>query len=116
MAKIKISVRIKSNIKNYNVKTNAILQDDILKYQENKDIMVKFIYHTNNLIRETKDIKLNYIFDEKQETLGKIYIKNLKKELNVLIKTIKIKRNKNDLNIIYEIENEKFNLQLKEIK
>lgn len=114
MPKINIITRIKSKTSDLKIKTTAIIQDEILKYQEEKNKIVIFFYQENKLIRETNELKINYIFDQEKETIGTIFIKNLNKYINVPIKTIKFEKENYNVDIIYKIEKEKYHFQIKE--
>ena len=50
------------------------------------------------------------------EQLGKILIKGIQEEVIIPIKTTKINKNKNNLQLEYQIEDQKFFYQVEEIK
>ena len=59
---------------------------------------------------------MNYEFNEKEKTKGLISIKELNKSIELIIKTNKIIRNKNNLLIDYDIDNNNFIYEIEEIK
>lgn len=112
-------INIKTIIKNQDEvrkeKTKAILLDKKLKYQENDQTKVNFNYTNNELLRENKEIKMKYLFSEKKETTGTIYLKDIKKNIDIPIKTSKIKRKNNSIHIEYTINNNKYYYEIEEI-
>ena len=116
MPKIKALIRVENNDNKEEFEANAILQDHILKYKDNnKDTMI-LEYETPKISRETKDLIIKYPFSLKKKTIGTIEYKKINQLFKVEIKTKKIKRNNNDIEIVYEIENQTFKYQVEEIK
>ena len=109
MPKIKIKVTIQNN----NYKTNAIIREDSISYQEEDQTRVNYNYRNNILIRENNNIKMEYDFLNKN---GKILLKDLNKVLEIKIKVNKIKKENYNIEIEYEIENENINYRIEEIK
>ena len=116
MSKIKINITIKNPEINISKEVDAILQDEILKYKEEKDTSVKFSYKDNNLVRENNELRMEYLFLENKTTKGNIFIKELNKKINVDIKTKSIKRKSNDIEIVFNVENNKFVYRVEVIK
>ena len=104
MPKRSITAKIKNGSDNSIVKTTAIIQDDIIKYKEVDNTIVKYNYSTNELIRENKELRMSYQFIPKKKTTGKVYIKELANSLEVNIKTQKIKRKNYDIEIDLKVE------------
>ena len=115
MSKIRIKVIIKNNESNYEYETDAIINDNELKYLEENKTKVTYNYDKNHLTRINEDLRLDYIFDNNKETKGLIKVHELNKELPLTIKTEKIEKNKNNIRIDYSIENDKFLYQIEEI-
>lgn len=116
MPKFNILSSIKSNSENLSINTTAIIQDDIIKYKEDSNTLVKFNYLTNEFIRETNEIIIKYTFIKSKNTKGLIYIKKLSKELEVEIKTTYLKRTNNDIEIKFIIEDNKFIYKIEVVK
>jgi len=110
---IKIIIKNKDDFRKE--KAKAILLDKKLKYQENDQTKVNFNYTNNELLRENQKIKMKYLFSEQKETKGIIYLKDLKKYIDIPIKTNKIKRNNNSIYIEYMINNNKYYYEIEEI-
>ena len=116
MSKIKINITIKNPEANISKEVDAILQDEILKYKEEKDTSVKFSYKDNILVRENNDLRMDYSFLEGKTTKGTILVKELNKNINVDIKTKNIKINENDIEIIFDVEENEFIYKVEVIK
>lgn len=116
MSKESIKVTIKNSENNSSFKTNAIIQDNIIKYKEDNNTIVKFNYETNELIRENNELRMNYFFSNKTITTGTIFIKDLNKELELEIKTKKIQRKNNDIEIEFLVEENDFLYKIEVIK
>jgi len=116
MSKIKINITIKNPEANISKEVDAILQDEILKYKEEKDTSVKFSYKDKRLVRENNDLRMDYSFLEGQTTKDTILVKELNKNINVDIKTKNIKINENDIEIIFDVEENEFIYKVEVIK
>lgn len=112
MSKIKIKVQIKNSNTNNEYETDAILQDEIIKYKEEDNTKVVFNYKENKLTRENNELKMIYSFNDNK---GVITVKELEREIKVEIDTKKIERKDNNIKIIFEIEDE-FIYRIEEIK
>lgn len=116
MPKKSISYKIINNKETISHTTTGILQDNILKYKEKDHTIVHFYYDKNILERENNDLKLRYIFKEKEKTKGIIHIKEYNKDLEVDITTKSIKQKNDSLEIDYIIENDEYHYQLEVIE
>ena len=116
MPKINIKVHIQNEEEDRKEILVAILQENILKYKEKDRTTVTFNYDTNTLRRRNKDMELNYVFLENIKTEGIIQIKEIHQEMTIPIRTKKINRKGNDLEIYYEINHKPFLYQIEEIK
>lgn len=112
LSKIKIKVQIKNSTTNNKYEVDAILQDEIVKYKEEDNTKVIFNYKENKLIRENSELKMIYDFNN---NTGVITVKELERDLKVDINTKKIKKKENDIEIVFEIE-EEFKYRIEEIK
>lgn len=104
MSKIKVLVYIKNSEEEKTQETNAILQDNTIKYKEDKTSLVTYNYREKKLIRETNELRMTYQFEEGKKTTGNITIKNMNKELQLEISTKKIREKENNIEIEFEIE------------
>lgn len=116
MSKIRVKVTIKNPETNISNEINAIIQDNILKYKEDKDTTVVFSYKDNRLIRENNELRMDYIFKEKNESKGEILVKELNKKIKIDIKTKKIVIKENNIKIIFDVEENEFIYKVEVIK
>lgn len=116
MPKIKVLITIKTDNQEEELETCCILEDNNLKYLEKDKTKVFLNYSKLEIIRENKKIRMELKFDIKKETSGKILIKGIQKEVIIPIKTTKINKNNNNLQLEYQIEDQKFFYQVEEIK
>lgn len=116
MPKIKVLITIKTDNQEEKLETYCILEDNNLKYLEKDKTKVFLNYSKLEIIRENKKIRMELKFDIKKETSGKILIRGIQKEVIIPIKTTKINKNNNNLQLEYQIEDQKFFYQVEEIK
>lgn len=116
MPVIDIKISISNNETTENYETKAIIQNNIIKYKEKDNTIVKYNLEENILNRENTKLRLNYIFKLKNNTIGKIFSKELNKEVSINIFTNKIQRKYNNIIIEYEIDNTNFIYRIEEIK
>ena len=120
MPKINIKVSISDNTNNDSYEIKSIIQDEIIKYKEKDNTLVKYDLNKNILTRENDNLRMEYVFNKGNETEGTIFIKELNNNIKILINTNKLNRINNNT---YEIElkgtfeecNEKFNIKYKDI-
>lgn len=115
MSKIRIKVIIKNNDTTNEYETDAILKDNEIKYLEENKTKVTYNYDKNHLTRINEDLRMDYIFDNKNNTTGTIKVHELNKELPLTIKTINLEKENNNIKIDYSIENDQFLYQIEEI-
>lgn len=112
MSKINIKVTIVNAEDTFEYNVPAIYKEDekviIYKEQDEQNTSVRFNYVTKELIRENDSLILNYIFNKEKRSQGTIYIKGMEKKLDVVITTTKITRTDKNIEIEYQIENDKF--------
>lgn len=116
MPKLDVLISVKSNDSNLEYKTTAILTEDIIKYKSEDNTTEMFDYTNNRLTRENSELRMNYIFDINKETKGTVFVKDLNRELEVNIKTNKIERNKNDVEIEFVVEDNTIKYHIEVIK
>ena len=112
MSKVKIKV---SNIfegKKDCYDTIAIQEEDKIKYKELNNTTVVFDQKKKSLYRENKDLQMKYSFIEEKETEGTIKIKELNKELSIMIHTKKVRIDNKKIEIIFTIEDNEFIYQV----
>lgn len=116
MGKRNLHIVIENNSEKTQYETIGIVTNRFIKYKEKDGTMVMYNLIDNSLARENKDIKMNYVFSLEYLTQGTILIKAMNKELKLEIQTSLLRRNQNNLNIEYTIENEKFIYRIEEVK
>lgn len=113
MPKLNIKITVINDEEKQSFITNAIIQDEVLKYKERDNTTVIYDYKNNSLFRENNELRMEYSFNSGK---GNILIKELNKELNVDIKIKKLERKNNDIEIEYIMENTNFLYKIEEIK
>ena len=110
MPKIKAHITIRSNEDKINYDVNCIYQEDLNKitYKEPDNTTTTYDYNENILIRNNDNLTMNYKFIKDEETTGNIYIKDLNKSMDILIKTKNLVQDKKNIEIEYIIEDNKF--------
>lgn len=112
MPKKEIKASIKNDDTNNSINTTAIIYDGILKYKENENTKVILDLNNNILIRENNEFRMEYKYDIKKETKGKIFIKELNKEIELKIKTKKYVKKDELIIINFSIENNNFEYRI----
>lgn len=99
-----ITLLTKENTQKY--KVNLELKNNIYRYNEDKEkkTLVEFNTQKNILKRENEDLSMEFLFVEGKSTIGKIYIKDMNKYLDVVIETEKIIKKDLNIKIIYYLE------------
>ena len=105
MSNTKLKVRIDNteNIVDYSI------DSEVINYKELDNTTVYYDLNNNILIRDNDDIHMIYDFNNKK---GTILIKEMDRELELLIENIDIERNKNNVKVSYSIENNDFLYEL----
>ena len=112
----KIKVSLESEESKFQETVKALFQDNILKYKEKGETTVILNLEKNTFLRENNQLKLEYQFDTEKETEGKIYSKELNRSVIVTVKTDEIKKEKNDIEIVFEVEEKKFKYHIEVIE
>ena len=116
MPKLKILVTIKNEEENTSYEVDAIIQDNILKYKENNNTMVLYNYDRNILTRENEELRMDYVFDIKRKTKGTIQVKEINQKVDIDLKTNKLERKNNDIEVHFSIDDKDFLYRIEEIK
>ena len=120
MPKVNAKITLHNAEDNFEYVVPAIYHEDekVIIYNEHDDqkTLVKFNYITKELIRENDSLLMHYTFNKEKNSEGTIYVKGMEKNLNVTIKTTKLVRwEDNNIEIEYQIENDKFNYKIEVI-
>ncbi len=103
MSKINIKTTLKkNNTEEINIKTQGILQEDKIKYKENKIIN---IFDINKEILKRKKEDYNIIIDFKNKIIKTEY-------LDIKIRIINKQIEKNRIKIKYEVEKDTFEYEI----
>lgn len=108
MSKIKIKVSIINKENQIIKETNAIKTDDIIKYKETDNSLAIYNYNLNELYRENDELRMRYRFNENKKTEGNIFVKSINRDISIQIKTKKIKKENDNIEIEFMVENDKF--------
>lgn len=104
--KTKSTISIISNTDKITYKVDLEIKNNKINYKENKDnTITEVLYDRKNkiLIRDNKEMYMEYDFNMNNAS---IYIKDLKKEINLDIKVKKIKDTNNKIDIEYILNDE----------
>ncbi len=116
MPKIDLSITIENQNNKNHLQTKAIIIEDEIIYKEKDDTLTHFNYEKNSLVRENKDLIMNYTFIENQKTEGTIKVKEFNKKIKVFIETKEIKKENHDIEIEFIVEDNHFIYRIEEIK
>ena len=116
MSKVNIKTTLRINKEQEEKELKGIIQDNILKFR-NEPYKTTFNYNTNTLINESDETRLEINFDLKK-TISKYLLKELNQEVEIDIKTTKIKIDNYNIDIEYTIldTNEEFNYKIEVIQ
>ena len=105
-----IKIRIKNTLKNYNEKTEDLIETFALRnkgkisYQKDNTIYKLLLSDKKILlIRETEEFTHKFVFDLDNITKSEYYIKELNTSIDISIKTTKLNISENRIEIDYEI-------------
>lgn len=103
-----------SNNENIIYEVNAIFHDDTVIYieQDKNKTKTSFNYAKNQLIRKNEDFTMTYDFVKGKETIGTLIINNIGKTIYLKVKTTDIIKNKDNIKIVFTVENEKIEYKL----
>lgn len=116
MSKINIHTVLKTQEKTYEYEVPAIYREDdgiiIYKEQDEQRTTTTFNYRTKELIRENDSLKMHYIFNKEKNARGTILVKELDRTLDLIIKTRKILRCGQNIEIDFLVEEQPFNYKI----
>ena len=113
MSKKKIQVSIKNALEEATFETEVIEEEKTLKYLDQAKTKTIFQKDKNILIRENKELKMEYFFEEGKKSEGIIHIKEYKKDMKVQIQTQKLRKNDKEIEIHFTVENNEFLYKIK---
>ena len=116
MPKLNVLIRVINEETTLKYNTTAIITDEVIKYKSNDDTIEIFDYNNYKLVRENKELRMEYIFNEKETTKGIVFAKELNHTVDVNIKTKKIERNNYDVDIEFSVEENNIKYQIEVIK
>ena len=116
MSKVNIKTTLRINKEQEEKELKSIIQDNILKFR-NEPYKTTFNYNTNTLINESDETRLEINFDLKK-TISKYLLKELNQEVEIDIKTTKIKIDNYNIDIEYTVldTNEECNYKIEVIQ
>ena len=116
MSKINIHTILKTLEKTYEYNVPAIFREEdgiiIYKEQDDQNTTASFNYRTKELIRENDSLKMNYKFNKEKNARGTIFVKELGRTFDLIIKTNKILRCGQDIEIDFLVEDQPFNYKI----
>ena len=115
MAKKDVIITVKSQEENSSYKIKSIIEDDIIKYKEKNNTLVKFDYNKNTLVRENDELRMDYVFRRNEKTEGTIRVKDLNKIIKIPIETKTLKRKNNNIEIEFLVSEDLFLYKIEEV-
>ena len=104
-----MKIKVKVTIENKDMKEQSVYnaiyikEKDIIKYQEKDKTSVTLHKKDNILIRENKDIYMEYPFDESHTTDGILRLKDMDKEFLLILKTQSLVNKENLYKVEYKL-------------
>ena len=101
----KSKISLITNKEKLTYEVNIEIKNDKINYQENGDMLTSVLYDKTSriLIRDNKEIYMEYDFNMNKAS---IYIKDLKKEINLELRTKNIVESDKLIDIEYLLDNE----------
>lgn len=116
MSKVNIHTILKTQEKTYEYEVPAIFKEDekviLYKEQDEQRTTTSFNYRTKELIRENDSLRMHYIFNKDKNSRGTILVKEFGRSLDLIIKTTKILRCENNIEIEFLVEGQPFNYKI----
>ena len=81
---------------------------------ENNNTTVLYDYKKNSLVRKNEELRMDYLFDVNRKTEGTIEIKEIGKSIVLPIKTTKLERKNNNIEVEFEIDQKNFLYKIEE--
>ena len=116
MPKLNILIRVINEDSTLEYNTIAILTDDVIKYKSKDNTLEMFDYNNYTLIRENKELRMEYKFEQNETTKGSVFVKKINHTVDVNIKTKKIERNNYDIDLEFSVEENTINYHIEVIK
>ena len=116
MSKVNIRTILKTQEKTYDYYIPAIFKEDeeviIYKEKDDQKTTTSFNYKTKELTRENDSLKMHYKFNKNKNSKGTIFVKELDRSLDLIIKTTNILRCGNNIEIEFLVEGQLFNYKI----
>ncbi len=116
MSKINIHTVLKTQERLYEYDVPAIYreEDGIIIYKEKDEqrTTTSFNYRTKELIRENDSLKMRYPFNKDKNSQGTIFVKELGRSFDLIIKTTKMLRCGQNIEIEFLVEEQPFNFKI----
>lgn len=100
--KKKATVKIKTKEETIEEKVELEVKNNKINYKEENKTIVLLDLESKTLMRENKKLYMEYDFFKEK---GNIYIKSLRKNIELQFKLKKMNINRNKIEVQYEIEN-----------
>lgn len=113
---IKITLKTPDTTTENNYKAIFHPETNIIIYQEEDKTKSQFDLRNLRLRRENKSLWMEYLFNEQEKTKGTIKVKELNQSLQVNIQTKKINQQNKNVEIEYQLEDEKYKYKLEVIE
>lgn len=108
MDKVKINAIIKTEEEKIKEKTTGSIISGVISYKENSNTYVYLDLNKDELIRENEQMLMKYSFDKNRRTKGFVTIKDMNKNLELDIQTMKLEKKEHQYYVEYKIEENKF--------
>lgn len=107
---VRVTLIGNGNTTDFETKSVINEKDNTIKYVENDELntIVKFDYKDYTLTRKNKNMKLRYNFVLDEVTDGELEVTGMNTKMILRVETRRIKHNKNNIEIEFLVENEKF--------
>lgn len=107
---VRVTLVGNGNTTDFETKSVINEKDNTIKYVENDELntIVKFDYKDYTLTRKNKNMKLRYNFVLNEVTDGELEVTGMNTKMILRVETRRIKHNKNNIEIEFLVENEKF--------
>lgn len=114
----KVRITTVSNDHDVRYDTKAIIHDNSIVYieKDGKNTKTYFNYDKNQLIRENKEMSMQYTFNKEKQTIGKLLVYDLQRSIELKIITKDIVRCGENIEIKFEVEKEPIEYKIEVIK
>lgn len=110
MSKIKVKTTLITPSTKLTYEALGELKDNIITYHEQDELttLVTYDLTKDSLTRDNKQLTLNYLFKENIVTPGKLNIKDMQKDLELITKTNHLLKKDHYLEVEFLVENKKY--------